>query len=301
MKTSTTFGLWAGVCAAGALLAQTVTATVVVQGEASSTGPTVTVNVFADITTSPLVSFGLRLSYGSRALAVLSAAKNTDVWFFSNGTNRIPYMDPDVSQPGTVLLIGGKLDALNPLQGVSGRHVPLGTVTFTRLLNTPLQFGLTLAQPAPFGNFVATTGIIEDNASGEVVWNGVLTDPADTDLNGLPDDWERLYFGGLGQTTWSDDPDHDGFNNRQEYMADTNPTNGASFLRMTSVSPSPDGLVIQWQGGIQATQFLQRCMDLGTNLWLDLATSAPPTPPVGRFTNAVGGNDSQFYRIRVAR
>ena len=300
MKTSTTFGLWAGICAAGALLAQTATATVVVQGEASSSGPTVTVNVFADISTSPLVSFGLRLSYDSQALAVQSAAKNTDVWFFSDGTNRIPYIDSDISVPGTVLLIGGKLDALKPVQGVSGRHVPLGTVTFKRLLNTPLEFGLALGRPAPFGNFVTTTGVIEDNASGGVIWSGVQIDPTDTDLNGLPDDWEQLYFGGLGQTTWSDDPDKDGFNNRQEYMADTNPTNGASFLRMTSIAPSPDGFVIQWQGGIQATQFLQRCFDLGPNLWLDLATSAPPTPPAGRFTNTVGG-DSLFYRIRVAR
>jgi alpha-tubulin suppressor-like RCC1 family protein/pimeloyl-ACP methyl ester carboxylesterase len=44
----------------------------------------------------------------------------------------------------------------------------------------------------------------------------------DEDRDGLPDDWERQYFGHL---RWrdGDDPDHDGFTNLEEYQDGTNP------------------------------------------------------------------------------
>ena len=46
---------------------------------------------------------------------------------------------------------------------------------------------------------------------------------ADSDNDGLPDDWEMFCFGNLSQTANSD-PDTDGKNNLTEYNNDTNPT-----------------------------------------------------------------------------
>jgi len=46
--------------------------------------------------------------------------------------------------------------------------------------------------------------------------------PADTDGDGLPDAWEIAHFGSLDLGP-EDDPDDDGFSNRQEYRAGTNP------------------------------------------------------------------------------
>src|SRR5207247_1487615 len=50
-----------------------------------------------------------------------------------------------------------------------------------------------------------------------------ITVDGDSDDDGLPDDWERLYFGNLGQSG-TDDPDGDGLNNLQELEHGTNPT-----------------------------------------------------------------------------
>ena len=39
--------------------------------------------------------------------------------------------------------------------------------------------------------------------------------PGDSDYDGLPDEWERLFFGGLGQNA-EDDGDNDGLSNLDE-------------------------------------------------------------------------------------
>jgi hypothetical protein len=49
-----------------------------------------------------------------------------------------------------------------------------------------------------------------------------LTASGDSDHNGLPDDWERLYFGHIGVDPTAD-PDTDGLSNLEEYKAGTNP------------------------------------------------------------------------------
>lgn len=122
----------------------------------------------------------------------------------------------------------------------------------------------------------------------------------DADGDGLLDAWEieKLHTLAYGP---NDDPDLDGFKNMQEYLADTDPLDGQSYLRMTGFTSTPTNIVIEWRGGIQATQYLQRFDDLGTNFWQNIATSYPPTPIIGSFTNAPGTNRMQFYRIKATQ
>jgi hypothetical protein len=274
-----------------------------VYGEASSSGPILTVRVFADIPNAPLVSFGVRVLYDSRNLYVDSASKNTDAWYFSDATSRIPYMDPAIAAPGEVLIIGGKLDARNPLQGVAGKRVLLGTVTFGRLqANTP-RFDLAIGRAVAYANFVTTTGAVLDQAKDGIVFQGVTPDPNDTDLDGLPDSWEIRYFGSIEKFNWSDDPDGDGSDNLHEFLADTDPTDKNSYLRIRSISSMSGGVSIEWMGGIQATQYLQRCLTLDATklLWEDVFTNPPPTPVTGSNTQFFGTNNLMFYRIRATR
>lgn len=127
----------------------------------------------------------------------------------------------------------------------------------------------------------------------------------DTDHDGMADSWE-IYFG-LSPTNAADaalDSDGDGMSNLQEYLADTSPTNRASVLRITSLAWSNGLPRIQWQGGISATQYLERRSPLGGTLlsWTTLSVSLPPTSVTNSFvdTNAPGGN-SVFYRLRAIR
>jgi hypothetical protein len=300
MKTQ--FSLWAAAGAAWALLAQPAAGAVSVYGEASSTGPTITVNLYADLPSDALLSFGVSLSYPAADVTVLSAVKNAAVWYLAADGKQYSYIDPDTTTPGKVVILGAKLDGANPLQGVSGTHVLLGTVTFGRLSRATPAFTVGLGRPAPFSNFVTTNSVVLDTMPSSLTFNSVAPDPNDTTLAGLPDAWQLKYFGSVGVAFWSDDPDQDGFNNRQEYLADTIPTNSASFLAMKNVIRGPGGDLVQWQGGVEATQVLQHRFSLSpTESWVDVFTNLPPTSVnASHFVPAIA-NTEGYYRVRALR
>jgi len=75
------------------------------------------------------------------------------------------------------------------------------------------------------GNFAAATKYY-------VNWIKSVIVDYDTDMDGLPDWWETLY--GSGPTSMERDGhlDSDGFTNYEEWLADTIPTDGNSFLEV---------------------------------------------------------------------
>jgi hypothetical protein len=72
------------------------------------------------------------------------------------------------------------------------------------------------------------TGVYQSSStyiqSIDVSWRvgGTGDSKLDTDVDGLPDLWERNYFGNLGQTA-TGDPDGDGLSNQSEYVLGLNP------------------------------------------------------------------------------
>ncbi|PWU20696.1 MAG: hypothetical protein C5B50_03325 [Verrucomicrobia bacterium] len=124
----------------------------------------------------------------------------------------------------------------------------------------------------------------------------------DTDLNGLPDWWEQTYFGHLTGTNPNADPDGDGASNLQEFIADTNPTNAASVLRIVNKQVVSNQFNITWTGGNQARQHLLRATNLsGAISWTTLQTNEPPTLTTNTFSDAIGTNKNRYYRIEAER
>ncbi|MEI8290012.1 MAG: hypothetical protein WCH99_11115 [Verrucomicrobiota bacterium] len=122
----------------------------------------------------------------------------------------------------------------------------------------------------------------------------------DANTNGIPDWWEQKYFSQL--VDLNADPDHDGFSNYAEYIADTDPTDSNSNLRLTKIQPVSGGIAILWQGGILSTQYLQQRVSLNpTSSWVEIFTNVPPTANPSGFTNYGITNNAGFYRIRVTR
>jgi len=138
-------------------------------------------------------------------------------------------------------------------------------------------------------------------------------DPLDRDMDndGMWDGWEAVH--GLNAFTNSDasvDWDGDLMDNLAEFTADTDPTNAASVLRVLEIGELWGGTRIDWQGGVNAWQFLEAGDSLtDADGWETVVVFPPPRP----VTNAVvvweepqmdtdaHGSRKRFYRVRVER
>jgi hypothetical protein len=90
--------------------------------------------------------------------------------------------------------------------------------------------------------------------------------------------------------------------NLQEYIADTNPTNANSNLRVLSSQVVSNGLRLTWAGGSQARQYLQRSPSMAaTSVWINLFTNQPPTAVTNSFVDTAWTNKVFFYRIKAER
>lgn len=130
-----------------------------------------------------------------------------------------------------------------------------------------------------------------------------MCDFLDADGDGMPDDWELLYFNGPTNAAAGVDYDGDGMTTYQEYLADTNPTNDASILRINGICVGNDGVEVIWQGGEASVQFLETTADLTVDDgWTVRRTVVPPTPRTNLWVDQTNpAPTNAFYRIRAVR
>lgn len=134
-----------------------------------------------------------------------------------------------------------------------------------------------------------------------LVLRGTAIRSEDTDLDGLPDDWERHYFGALGKTG-ADDTDEDGHTEAREYEAGTDPTDGTRALVLSVVRGGVEEPVRVWFRPAGSRRYrLESSVDLRE--WTAL-TGATLSHDLGRGwawfevgREAAGGN--RFLRIQA--
>lgn len=174
-----------------------------------------------------------------------------------------------------------------------------GGVNHTLLWNAATNLGVGVTTNVLLRARASDISLLGDWSAGTPFTVQTTANP-DSDNDGILDSWEIQYFGNLVHSGFADS-DGDGFTDFQEFIADTNPTNALSYLHFTSATRTPSGLVLNWQGGINATQFIERINNLTTNNWQRIFTNLPPTPISGSYTDAPGTNATQFYRIKATR
>ena len=155
----------------------------------------------------------------------------------------------------------------------------------------------------------------------EFALHGTLTN--DPDADGLVDAWEDRYFHGFDRDGAGDfetdgltdseeydfgsdptvaDSDNDGCSDRHEWIADTNPTNEQSRLRLSGIHADGGMIRVDWEGGRQALQKLEYhpdIMDTGT-VWTAIRTNQPPTDISNSVLLDMATNRC-FFRIKAER
>jgi hypothetical protein len=122
---------------------------------------------------------------------------------------------------------------------------------------------------------------------------------ADSDGDGLPDDWEQTYFGSTTAGVATADSDGDRMSNWQEYVAGTVPTNSASVLILyvpTSIAQI-NPFVLTWASEANRFYTVHDSTDL-TQGFTPRLFHLPATPPLNHYTNAAGG-PVRFFRVSV--
>jgi hypothetical protein len=156
--------------------------------------------------------------------------------------------------------------------------------------NAPLQSG---SDPANWFAAASTAGRSSNGGTG------------DSDGDGMPDSWELAN--GLkpnDPTDASEDPDHDGLTNLQEYVAGTDPQSAASVLKFNSVALAMDGTVTLHFTAVSAKPYTVQYRDaLSGSDWSKLRDVAEqPNTREEEVTDAVPRSSPQrFYRVVTPR
>jgi uncharacterized repeat protein (TIGR02543 family) len=156
-----------------------------------------------------------------------------------------------------------------------------------------------------------TTNGMSVGAVAVFTWTNVIADgtinasfAADLAAQGTPNWWLAQY--GLTNGGWTfnqaetNKSDSDAFDNGQEYVADTNPTNPASYFRITAISNSP-AMTVSFVSSASRAYTLIGVSNLSSGVW-------SPVPGAGPRLG-IGGQDSlsdtnvppkgPFYKLRV--
>ena len=160
------------------------------------------------------------------------------------------------------------------------------------------------------------------NASANLPAGAVLTPgrenfpfPNDQDADGLPDDWEQEHFESPTAGSPDDDDDNDGYSNRDEYWAGSNPTNASSFFMFGSIGPTGtfeevvfndvtgvvlrvEGLTLSWESFSNRVYTVYGQTNPASPKYaIDPRVHA--TPPVNYYVDPTNAAGLEFYSIGV--
>ena len=130
--------------------------------------------------------------------------------------------------------------------------------------------------------------------------NVTVTGVADTDGDGLPDNWETQNglspTNSVGINGASGDPDGDGFTNIQEFLAGTDPNDDNSLLRITQLGNG--GRRITWQSVPGKNYQVYSAPEI-TYAFEPLSGTVTAFQNTTSYTNNAPLNAREFYRVRV--
>lgn len=221
---------------------------------------------------------------GPATILVQSASKGTvvfpDAYFYDPYIRVIASPRGSVSPSGVVLLNYG------------------ASTSFVATAFTYFHIAAVLTNGAPDA---AAAGLIRYTSTwNNVTATGTLVAVFEDNLTantGTPEAWlARFGWTNDFEAAATNDPDGDLVPTSDEYVADTIPINGDSYLRFVATEPGS----VTWAGGTTVVQFLEADVSVGADEWQTLAVGTPPMPTTNSAEVSVE-DPNCFFRVRAER
>jgi YD repeat-containing protein len=187
---------------------------------------------------------------------------------------------------------GRKLAALAVIGRMSVGLVSAGVITYTRDGGGRLT-GVQYANGKAHGYTYDAAGNLARRAATLPGIGG------DSDGDGLPDDWELLFFGNLGRDG-TGDFDSDGFKDSSEFLAGTNPVDPQSLLSITRATAGAGEFTIEWQAVAGKTYRVQYKDTLNAPVWSDVGGDVTASGGTAAKTDPTAGVPQRFYRVTLS-
>jgi hypothetical protein len=145
------------------------------------------------------------------------------------------------------------------------------------------------------------SGFYSSRVSAHYAWLTNTIPDFDSRACGLPDWWSLKYSGGIHGLSPADDPDHDGQNNLQEWIARTDPTNAASYFRTDAFVCTNGVATLSFTGWASRVYAIDRHdAPLTGGAWIPATSNAFPGAEGPTFwSDTDAAATSRFYRVRV--
>ena len=122
----------------------------------------------------------------------------------------------------------------------------------------------------------------------------------DADKDNLDDDWEMAYFNTLDRDGCGDF-DGDGFSDRSELAAGTDPTNQGSVLRILTATLQGGSTMLSWSAVPGRRYQIQFKDGVGVPHWSNLGAAVTATTASARAADTTAGAPAQrYYRVVLA-
>jgi hypothetical protein len=200
-------------------------------------------------------------------------------WTFGVGSPNLPASGSTLSVTGDGVTIGPPIHLNIGAQNFVSARVSIASNATPGLRSIVVQKGTNVAY---------ANGFLE-----------ILPLVADHDFDGLSDKFQRQYFSRftLPQADPGADPDGDGFINRFEAGAGTNPTNNVSFLKIDSVTHTMAGTTVTWRSVPTRTYQLYYQPALGGGPWTAAGAPITATGDITQRLDPAGLTGARFYVV----
>jgi autotransporter-associated beta strand protein len=285
-NTSSTFS---GILSGGGYLQKNGSGTLTLANTNTYSGGTIINAGIIDVGTKSLGTGNVTVSGGTLSLGASPAQVEI-------GSNYIQQIGGTLAIKLGGLVAGDEYDQL-----IVAGQVQLSGILQVTLIN---DFNPSIGQSfdiLDWGSLVAETAFDTLNLPAlqdGLEWNKDSLYVDGTLLVSLPQAWLDRY-GLLPSDSPEGDPDNDNCTTWQEYIADTNPTNAASFFHVGAVSNLPP-TTIYFESSSNRIYIVDGCSNLEDNVWTNVPGTSPRIGIGGADSIAVTNNlPINFYKLNV--